>query len=185
MTRATTASHPAPSPRRSRLRPALPLLLCAVILAVSPPARGADLVDGFALSAGAFNVLNGDTSGEAGFELRIRPLWEGAAALPWVLRPAAGAMATTEGALYGYLGFRLEIPVGERWTLTPQTAAGAYDRGDDKELGGSLQFRSGLELAYEVNPGNRVGAVFYHLSNAGFDDRNPGSESLVLFWSWH
>jgi len=63
-------------------------------------------------------------------------------------------------------------------------AAGVYDRGNDKDLGGSIQFRSGLELAYEMNPGSRVGAVFYHLSNAGLEPNNPGSESLVVFWSW-
>lgn len=155
------------------------------LLAAPSSARAANPVESFALSAGGFNVLNSDSSGEAGFEIRFRPLWIGTDDFPWVLRTAAGGMGTTEGALYGYAGFRLEIPAGERWTLTPQTAAGVYDRGDDKELGGSVQFRSGLELSYRVNPGNRVGAVFYHLSNAGLERPNPGSESLVLFWAWH
>lgn len=154
-------------------------------LAAPVPAPAADLVEGLALSAGVFNVLNSETSAEGGLELRLRPLALGTAELPWVLRPAAGAMATSEGAVYGYAGFRLEVPAGERWTLTPQAAAGVYERGDEKELGGSIQFRSGLELAYRVNPGNSLGAVFYHLSNAGLERPNPGSESLVLFWSWH
>ena len=173
-----------PSVRSVVQRLAVPgLLLLAVHLA--PAAAGAeDLVDGLALSAGAFNVLNGDRSAEAGFELRLRPLWEGIAERPWVVRPAVGAMATSGEALYGYAGFRLEIPLGARWLLTPQSAAGYYDRGDEKELGGSVQFRSGLELAYRLNPEHSVGAVFYHLSNAGLERPNPGSESLVVFWAW-
>jgi hypothetical protein len=63
-------------------------------------------------------------------------------------------------------------------------AAGYYERGDEKELGGSVQFRSGLELSYRLSPAHSVGAVFYHLSNAGLERPNPGSESLVLFWAW-
>lgn len=180
--------EPTPRPSRRALR-LLTILAVAGYLAATVagpvPARAADLVEGLALSAGAFSVLNSDTSTEGGLELRLRPLAQGTSELPWVLRPAAGAMATTEGAVYGYAGFRLEVPAGERWTLTPQTAAGVYEQGDEKDLGGSIQFRSGLELSYQVSPGTSVGAVFYHLSNAGLERPNPGSESLVLFWSWH
>lgn len=179
----TPPDRPAP-PAHTVRRIAAAVVVLVATLAVPAPARATNLVDGVALWAGTFNVLNSERTGEVGFELRMRPLGLGPAELPWVLRPAAGFMTSTENALYGYLGFRLEVPVAERWTLTPQTAAGVYDRGNDRDLGGSIQFRSGLELAYQVNPGNRVGAVFYHLSNAGLEQRNPGSESLVIFWSW-
>ena len=170
--------------RRHRLHPALPLLVLLAMPAGTPPASAADLVEGFGLSAGVFNVLNSDTSAEGGFELRLRLLYEGAGELEWVLRPAVGGMANGEGGLYGYAGFRLEIPLGERWLLVPQTAAGVYDRGDGKELGGSVQFRSGLELSCRVTEAHSLGAVFYHLSNAGLERPNPGSESLALVWSW-
>ena len=185
----TEAHRPAPRSRRvtrpSTAWASLAFLAVLAAAALDPaPARGEDLVDGFSLSAGVFNVLNQERSAEAGFELRLRPLWEGTAERPWVLRPAAGAMATSDEAIYGYAGFRLEIPLGERWTVVPQTAAGYYERGDGKELGGSVQFRSGLELSYRLSPAYSVGAVFYHLSNAGLERPNPGSESLVLFWAW-
>lgn len=168
--------------KRSILSVAVLVLLAA--LAGPPAARAQGLVDGLALSAGAFNVLNEDRAAEAGFELRLRPLWEGTADRPWIVRPAVGAMATVDEAIYGYAGFRLEIPLGERFVLAPQTAAGYYERGDGKELGGSVQFRSGLELAYRLSPAHSVGAVLYHLSNAGLERPNPGSESLILFWAW-
>lgn len=160
----------------------------AVTCCLTGPAAAEDAVTGFAVSAGVFNVLNADTSTEGGLEVRFRPLWEGGTVrrpdAAWVLRPAAGGMMTSEGAVYGYAGFRLEIPLTERWTLVPQTGAGVYDHGDDKDLGGSLQFRSGLELSYRLGRENRLGAVFYHLSNAGFENTNPGAESLILQWSW-
>lgn len=173
--------------RRStrRLQPAAAALALAAACALLPaPAPAADLVEGLALSAGVFNVLDPDRSAEGGLEARLRPLAEGVSSPPWVLRPAAGGMATSDGTLYGYAGFRLELPLGARWLLVPQTAAGAYRRGDGKELGGSVQFRSGLELVYRLDEAHTVGLVFYHLSNAGLDRPNPGSESLVLVWSW-
>lgn len=160
------------------------LVLLALLALPAAPAAGADLVEGVGLSAGVFNVLNSDHTAEGGFELRLRPLLEGTGRRAWVLRPAAGAMANGDGGVYGYAGFRLEIPLGERWLLVPQTAAGVYDRGDGKELGGSVQFRSGLELSYRLSEAHSLGAVFYHLSNAGLEEPNPGSESLALVWSW-
>jgi hypothetical protein len=154
------------------------------LLVPEAPASAANLVEGIGLSAGTFNVLNSDSSAEAGFELRVRPFYEGTGERGWILRPAVGGMATTDGGIYGYAGFRLELPLGERWLLVPQTAAGLYDRGDAKELGGSIQFRSGLELSYRLTEAHSLGAVFYHLSNAGLEEPNPGSESLALVWSW-
>ena len=174
---------PAPPFRRAPGAFGLAAALLAAAFAAAP-APAADLVDGFALSAGVFNVLNDADTAEGGFEARLRPLFEGAWSKPWVLRTAVGAMANTDGGLYGYAGFRLEVPVGERWLLVPQTAAGIYDRGDGKEIGGSIQFRSGLELAYRLDEAHSLGAVFYHLSNAGLERPNPGSESLALVWSW-
>lgn len=169
--------------RTKRALAALVLIFC-----LCGPAAAEDAVNGFAVSVGAFNVLNAETSTEGGIEIRFRPLWEGGTLrrpdAAWVLRPAAGGVMTSEGAVYGYAGFRLEIPLAGRWTLVPQTGAGVYDRGDDKDLGGSIQFRSGLELNYRLGRENRLGLVFYHLSNAGFDETNPGAESLILQWSW-
>lgn len=160
----------------------------AVTFCLTGPAAAEDAVTGAAVSVGVFNVLNAESSTEGGLEARLRPLWEGGTArrpdAAWILRPAVGGMVTSEGAVYGYAGFRLEIPLAERWALVPQTAAGVYDHGDEKDLGGSVQFRSGLELSYALGRENRLGVVFYHLSNAGLDEPNPGAESLVLQWSW-
>ena len=175
----TTARFPAPLAT---------LFALSTALLAPPPAAADGAIEEVAVTAGVFNVLNVERSAEAGFELRLRSFWESSdrssLGAGWVLRPAAGAMATSEGALYGYAGFRLEVPLGARWLLVPQSAAGYYERGDEKELGGSVQFRSGLELAYAPSRRHRVGAVFYHLSNAGLERPNPGSESLVLYWSW-
>jgi hypothetical protein len=102
--------------------------------------------------------------------------------LPEII-PAAGVIAIAEGDLYVYGGVRFEIPLGGPWALYPNTAAGLYHRSDGFDLGGPLEFRSGVELAYRLPNGARLGLCLYHLSNAGIFHRNPGSESLALTYS--
>ena len=55
-----------------------------------------------------------------------------------------------------------------------------YERGDGKELGQTLQFRSSMELARRISERFRVGFVFYHLSNASISKTNPGANSAVI-----
>jgi lipid A 3-O-deacylase len=181
----TTGSTPnrRPPGRAAAVR----LALAAVCLLAAPRFVAAAE---WALYAGAFDVGTGDEVAEAGVEARFR-LFElplGAFELP--LEPAAGVMANADGG--GYLYGSLRIPLHElwngserpaeppRWRVVPFTGAGLYEAGDGKDLGGAVEFRSGLEVA--VRAGDRwwVGLSYYHLSNAVLYDRNPGEESLVL-----
>lgn len=137
-----------------------------------------------ALAAGAFGVLDGDEAvGEAGMELRFA----GAAARlfgerVW-LEPAVGLTTNADGVLYGYAGFRMPFELGGGWRLVPQWAVGIYERNDGKDLGGAVEFRSGIELALRLGERQTVGLVVYHLSNAGIYRPNPGVESLAAVWS--
>jgi hypothetical protein len=95
-----------------------------------------------------------------------------------------GGRATSDGALYAYAGFRFDVPLGGAWRFTPQWATGLYYYPPGgHSLGGLVEFRSGVELSRRIGSGGRVGLLFYHLSNAGFYERNPGSESLVLTYT--
>jgi len=143
----------------------------------------AGVVDSLSLWRGAFDVLESNWSTELGGELRFASVATGEAPTRWTLRPAMGVMGTSEDAVYGYAGFRLELPVNDWLTLTPQLGAGYYDRGEDKDLGGHFHFRSGIEATLRVTGRHSVGVLFYHLSNAGIDNLNPGEESLVATWS--
>jgi len=97
-----------------------------------------------------------------------------------VLTPMLGIMGTTAGSYYFYGGFNREFLVNPAWAITASLAAGAYRRGNGKDLGGILEFRSGLEFAYVFNNDSRLGIAIYHISNSNIFDRNPGSESIVI-----
>ncbi|NKB19827.1 MAG: hypothetical protein GKS01_04700 [Alphaproteobacteria bacterium] len=64
--------------------------------------------------------------------------------------------------------------------MTPSFAVGAYDDSKGKDLGHTIEFRSGVELAWRFDNQMRLGLTLYHLSNAGIGDRNPGTEVLSL-----
>jgi len=99
----------------------------------------------------------------------------------WVIQPLIGFMATAKGATYLYTGFGLDFIIKERFFFTPNFAAGWYRQGGGKNLGFPLEFRSGIEAGWRFKNCYRLGAHFYHISNASLGSRNPGEESLVFF----
>ena len=101
----------------------------------------------------------------------------------WIFKPIAGGMATSDAALYGYAGVNVDLFFGRRFVLTPNFAAGYYHDGNGKDLGHSLEFRSGVEFAYRLDDRARLGLSLHHISNASLDDNNPGTEILALVYS--
>jgi hypothetical protein len=157
--------------------------LCCLVVGFPAPASGQ--VTAVAVDAGEHSVLrhHGD-GGEVGAEVRFTS--QRLAFLPRFIPdfvPVVGASRTSKGTVYGYGGFRLDFPMGNRFLTTIGFAAGDYHQGDGKKLGGPVEFRSNIEIAARVGAGSRLGLCLYHLSNAGLYDHNPGSESLVLAWT--
>lgn len=97
-------------------------------------------------------------------------------------RPLIGAMATARGSFYGYIGINFDLLFADHIHFSPGFAAGYYRQGKGKNLGYPIEFRSGVELAWQFSDWHRLGFHFYHLSNASIGNRNPGEESLVLFY---
>ncbi|WP_136443477.1 acyloxyacyl hydrolase [Pacificoceanicola onchidii] len=57
---------------------------------------------------------------------------------------------------------------------------GIYFDNGGFDLGGPIEFRSGIELGYENRRGWRYGLSYDHRSNAGIYDDNPGIETVQL-----
>lgn len=136
-------------------------------------------------SAGMFEpIVRDGESYEIGAELQFSPRrFEFLPRFVPDLIPVAGVIASAQGALYGYGGLRFEVPLGSRFVFGACTGAGLLYEAHAKDLGGPLEFRSGLELAYRLPDESRIGLMLYHLSNAGLAKPNPGSESLVLTYN--
>lgn len=166
---------PATSPRRLVLTALL--LTLAVLLVLATPAIAQDGSDRYAISAGVFNVFETTHSEELGFEVRFGPRAFG-------LKPVIGVTVNSDEGGYVLAGLRRDFDAGNRWVVTPHFGITLFDEGDGKDLGHAVEFRSGLEVSYRLDDRSRLGLSFYHLSNAGLDEINPGSESLVLVYSF-
>ncbi|HEX6940510.1 MAG TPA: acyloxyacyl hydrolase [Longimicrobiales bacterium] len=130
------------------------------------------------IGVGAFDVF-GDDFRAAQFEVQYRPDLK-----LWIFQPMVGANVTTDESAYVYAGISLDVFLNDRVVLRPSFAPGLYHEGDGKDLGSALEFRSALEVAYRFDNRARLGLELSHRSNAGIDDRNPGEESLMLFYHW-
>ncbi|GAA4216429.1 acyloxyacyl hydrolase [Sagittula sp. NFXS13] len=57
---------------------------------------------------------------------------------------------------------------------------GLYFDNGGYDLGGPIEFRSGVELGWETRGGLRMGLSYDHRSNAGIYDENPGIETVAF-----
>ena len=101
------------------------------------------------------------------------------------LKPFFGAELTNDSAFYVLTGIYFEDNLGElfegeksKFFFTPSFGAGIYDDGSGKKLGNDLQFRTSLEVSYELKNKNRIALSLSHISNANLGDKNPGVEIL-------
>ncbi len=106
------------------------------------------------------------------------------------LKPFFGFEYTNDYASYFLTGIYIEDNLGELFNdnksklfFTPSFGAGIYNNGTGKKLGNDLQFRTSLEVSYQLESKNRIGISFSHISNANLGDKNPGVE--ILSFSYH
>ena len=98
---------------------------------------------------------------------------------------AVGALyANADGAVWVFGALRRDFRLAERWFVTPAFGVSLYSQGDSKNLGGPVEFRSAIELGREFRNRTRIALGIYHLSNGGIYFPNPGSNSLILTYSW-
>ena len=103
------------------------------------------------------------------------------------LNPFAGFEFTSDSASYSLAGIYLDDNLGTIFTgkkynynFTPSIGVGAYDDGDGKALGNTIEFRTTFEVSYQLDNKNRIGFSIGHISNANIGSSNPGVEIISL-----
>ena len=133
-------------------------------------------VDKWSFSIGQFDINDTIDSSEYRLELLYaQNFFENS----YELKPFVGVMLNGDSGKYAYTGLRKDFIVSKKWNFTPSFALGYYDRGDSKDLGYSLEFRSQIEFSYAMGE-NRIGFNLNHISNASLGDTNPGTESATV-----
>ncbi len=102
-----------------------------------------------------------------------RYIWRG-------VRPQATFLLTDYGAGYGGFGLGWEFYLSKHFMLIPSFCPVIYWRGNGKDLGCPVEFRSCIEIAYETKKKMRFGFQIFHVSNANISDRNPGFNAFTF-----
>jgi hypothetical protein len=95
------------------------------------------------------------------------------------LSPITGGFLTEKNAFYLYSGVQAEYELGFL-TITPSFAPGYYNYGDGKDLGYPLEFKSEVQMSFDINDNTHLGMSYNHISNASFGSKNPGANSYML-----
>ena len=95
------------------------------------------------------------------------------------ISPITGGFITENSAVYVYTGFEWNVDMGAL-TFTPSFAPGLYHKGDGKDLGSPLEFKSEVQLSIDLLPGTTLGYSQSHISNADLGDTNPGADSYMF-----
>ena len=95
------------------------------------------------------------------------------------LSPITGGFFTEKSALYLYSGVQTEYELGFL-TITPSFAPGYYNYGSGKDLGYPLEFKSEVQMSFNLGDSSHLGMSYNHISNASLGTKNPGANSYML-----
>lgn len=162
---------------RSLLHRYLTSLSAIVLLALSTITHG-DESEAIAVSIGGYDAFE-NAATEVGIEFRFKPLESFTN-----LVPAIGIGTNSDDDYWLYGGYRYDMDFAKQWVFTPHISFVLYEHEDGIDLGGNIQFRSGVEIAYKLENRSRIGIGIYHLSNFGLEEENPGAESIIINYSF-
>ena len=95
------------------------------------------------------------------------------------LSPITGAMITADNAVYFYTGIQAQYKIG-KINLTPSFTPGIYEKGNGKDLGHVVEFKSEVQLSLNLFENSQFGMSYNHISNASLGEKNPGANSYMF-----
>ena len=95
-----------------------------------------------------------------------------------IIQPVMGCLVNRRDDRYIYAGFAARVRMNARLTMVPSAAAGRYWMGGGYDLGGPLQFKTGMVMEWCSGGTVVAGISFDHISNANIYRSNPGINML-------
>ena len=91
-------------------------------------------------------------------------------------QPITGAFITGDSSAYLYTGVEGQYKIG-KLNILPSFAPGYYEKGDGKDLGSVLEFKSEIKLGFDLGKNSQLSYSYNHISNNDWGDINPGSNN--------
>ena len=95
------------------------------------------------------------------------------------LSPITGGFLTENNAFYLYSVVQAEYELGFL-TITPSFAPGYYNYGSGKDLGYPLEFKTEIQVSFDLSDTSNLGMSYNHISNASLGTKNPGANSYMF-----
>ena len=97
--------------------------------------------------------------------------------------PFAGVETTTLGSLWAGGGWSTDFFIYKHGVITWSEGVGLYEPGNMSSLHGTAEFRSMIEGGWIFDNKTRLLAQASHESDAGLTKRNPGEETVGLYYN--
>ena len=97
-------------------------------------------------------------------------------------KPVTGAFVTGDSSVYLYTGVEGQYGIGPLKIL-PSFAPGYYEKGDGKDLGSVLEFKSEIKVGLELFENSKLSYSYSHISNNDWGDTNPGTDNQQITFS--
>src|SRR5215475_13437596 len=141
---------------RRRAAAAAVLLGLCVGLMLTPRVAGAADPNYLAVGAGVYDVLHDFKAAQGRLEFRF-------ANRLFFIKPMLGVLFTSKGTVMGYGGIRIDLYLTPHIVVTPNAAVGGWYRGSGKDLGATVEFKTGGEFAWRFEDHSRLGLAFDHI----------------------
>ena len=97
-------------------------------------------------------------------------------------KPVTGAFMTGDSSVYLYTGVEAQYGIGPLKIL-PSFAPGYYEKGDGKDLGSVLEFKSEIKVGLDIFENTKLSYSYSHISNNEWGDTNPGTDNQQITFS--
>ena len=97
-------------------------------------------------------------------------------------KPVTGGFMTGKSSVYMYTGIEAQYGLGPLKIL-PSFAPGYYQKGDGKDLGSVLEFKSEVKVGFDIFENSKLSYSYSHISNNDWGDTNPGTDNQQITFS--
>ena len=97
-------------------------------------------------------------------------------------KPVTGAFMTGDSSVYLYTGVEAQYGIGPLKIL-PSFAPGYYEKGDGKDLGSVLEFKSEIKVGLDIFENSKLSYSYSHISNNDWGEANPGTDNQQITFS--
>ncbi len=96
--------------------------------------------------------------------------------------PVTGGFITGNSSIYLYSGVEGQYGIGPLKIL-PSFTPGYYQKGDGKDLGSALEFKSEIKFGIDIFENSKIGYSYSHISNNDWGETNPGTDNQQITFS--